>query len=57
MKIINHKPYARGVSQLMYVGDSEAVEKATSTNVLGIGLAALVLWLLVTERPRVYRSW
>jgi hypothetical protein len=58
MKIVHHKPYARGVSQLMYVGDSEAVDKALiEKKVIGLGLAAFVLWLLVTEKPRLYRSW
>lgn len=28
MQITHHKPVARGVSQLMYVGDDQAVERA-----------------------------
>lgn len=30
---IDRRPMSRGVTQLMYVGDDEAVEKATSVNV------------------------
>ena len=29
--IIEHKPRSRGVTQLMYVGDDDAVERATAT--------------------------
>lgn len=39
-----HAPFARGVSQLMYVGDTEAVDKATSSTtskITGGDLAAL----------------
>jgi hypothetical protein len=31
MHIVRHRPLTRGVTELMYVGDDEAVEKATAT--------------------------
>ena len=47
MQIEQRKPMARGVDTLMYVGDSDAVEKATtpSNAELGIGAAAAYLAL------------
>lgn len=43
MKIVQHKPAARGVSQLMYVGDTPAV----GVSPLAIAAAFLVgAWLL-----------
>jgi len=48
MQITHHKPAARGVSQLMYVGDDQAVEGATAPLSLPVKLAiaAGVAWLL-----------
>lgn len=48
-KIIHHKPYARGVSQLMYVGDDEAVEKALAMRTVGLGIAGVVLWMILSK--------
>jgi hypothetical protein len=51
MEIVHHKPAARGVSQLMYVGDDQAVEGATlalSTPVK-IALAVVLGWLLLRK--------
>lgn len=49
MKIVKHPPITRGVTELMYVGDDEAVEKATSVFTPGAKLAlasmATGLWL------------
>lgn len=44
MGTIENRPRSRGVTQLMYVGDDDAVEKATSTTgmkALGV-IAALI---------------
>lgn len=47
MQIINHKPAARGVNQLMYVGDDQAVEQTSSLSTpVKIALVAGALWLL-----------
>lgn len=53
MQIVNHKPAARGVSQLMYVGDDQAVEHATGGLSTPVKLAiagALAWWLLFRRR-------
>jgi hypothetical protein len=53
--IVENKPayVRRGVTQLMYVGDDDAVEQATTRKFEGLGTAAkvlgvgiAVLWLL-----------
>ena len=48
MKITYHKPFARGVNQLMYVGDDAAVEGATSglSMPVKVAIAAAAVWLL-----------
>ncbi len=50
MKITYHKPAARGVDQLMYVGDDAAVESATGALSLSmpvkVAIAAVAAWLL-----------
>jgi hypothetical protein len=50
MKLHHHKPAARGVNQLMYVGDDQAVESATATGALStpvkVAIAVVVGWLL-----------
>jgi hypothetical protein len=48
MKITYHKPAARGVDQLMYVGDDAAVESATGGLSMPAKLAivAVAAWLL-----------
>ncbi len=45
-------PAARGVSQLMYVGDDAAVETATAskTPIVALAVAGLALWLLFRKR-------
>lgn len=52
MKIERHKPVARGVNQLMYVGDDQAVESASSTWSLPMTIAAIAAaaWLLWGRR-------
>lgn len=49
MQIIQHKPAARGVSQLMYVGDAETGAPALSTGVK-IAIAIALGWLLLRKR-------
>jgi hypothetical protein len=44
MKIVKHPPITRGVTELMYVGDDQAVEKAVampSTMELALGAAGV----------------
>jgi hypothetical protein len=48
MKITYHKPAARGVDQLMYVGDDAAVESATGglSTPVKLAITAVAAWLL-----------
>jgi hypothetical protein len=51
MRVTTEAPYVRrGVTQLMYVGDDEAVEKSTSVNLVAIAkvgaVAAVAVWIL-----------
>lgn len=48
MKIERHKPAARGVNQLMYVGDDQAPEQATGSlpGVAKIALVVVGAWLV-----------
>lgn len=52
MKIERHKAAARGVSQLMYVGDDQAPEQATASlsTATKVALAAVAAWLLLGAR-------
>lgn len=53
MRLQHHKPAARGVSQLMYVGDDgTSAERATGNLSMPTKLAigALVVWLLLGAR-------
>lgn len=53
MNVTYHKPAARGVNQLMYVGDDQAVETATSSTSWSVPkIAAMVIlgWLLLRGR-------
>lgn len=46
-----HTPYARGVSQLMYVGDSEPeINKLPRPRILDFVLGGIVAWLLLRRR-------
>lgn len=45
MRIISHKPAARGVSQLMYVGDAEPPRTAPS--ILTIAVVAAIAWVVL----------
>ena len=48
---VQHRPRSRGVSQLMYVGDDEAVETATNARPIVIaGVIALVAWALLRRK-------
>lgn len=47
MQIVNHKPAARGVSQLMYVGDTESPALSTP---IKVALVLAVGWLLFRRR-------
>jgi hypothetical protein len=48
MRLTQHKPMARGVNQLMYVGDDQAVEGVTAGLSTPVKVAIVVLagWLL-----------
>lgn len=48
MQIIQHKPAARGVNQLMYVGDAD-VSSGLSTGAK-IAIAIALGWLLLRKR-------
>jgi hypothetical protein len=51
MQIVHHKPAARGVNQLMYVGDDQAVEGATSMSLpVKLAIAAVIAWLVLGKR-------
>ena len=51
MQITHHKPAARGVSQLMYVGDDQALETATTIPwPLKAALALGITWLIFRRR-------
>ncbi len=49
MRLTHHKPAARGVNQLMYVGDDQAVESAASGMPASVKVAVAVVvgWLLL----------
>lgn len=54
---ISYKPPAdRGVTQLMYVGDDDAVENAisagTKQKIMFVAFAALVYFMFKPEKPR-----
>jgi len=49
MRIEHHKPAARGVNQLMYVGD-DAATAPSGIPVLTIALVAAAAWLLLSGR-------
>lgn len=52
MQIVHHKPAARGVSQLMYVGDDQAVEGATAVLSMPVKVAIVVAlgWLMLRRK-------
>jgi hypothetical protein len=51
MQVIQHKPVARGVTQLMYVGDDQAVEQATGVSLpVKVGVVLVLGWLLFARR-------
>lgn len=51
MQIVHHKPAARGVTQLMYVGDDQAVEQATGVSLgVKVGVVLVLGWLLFGRR-------
>jgi hypothetical protein len=52
MQIVHHKPAARGVSQLMYVGDDQAVEGVTTSLSMPVKVAIAVAlgWLLLRSK-------
>jgi len=54
IRITHHKPAARGVNQLMYVGDDQAVEGATGgvSTPVKVAIAVVVGWLLFGGRLR-----
>lgn len=47
MKIVKHPPITRGVTELMYVGDDDAVEKVTSHKTATLALASMGAGLLL----------
>lgn len=49
MQIVHHKPAARGVNQLMYVGDAEVTPALTPSGavIAKIALLAGLAWLLL----------
>jgi hypothetical protein len=51
MRVVNHRPAARGVSQLMYVGDDHAVESAVSVSTpVKIAVVIVIAWLVLGRR-------
>lgn len=51
MDIIQHKPAARGVNQLMYVGDDQATESSYSLTLpVKVAIALAAAWLLFGKR-------
>lgn len=51
MDIIQHKPVARGVNQLMYVGDDQATEGSYSLTLpVKVVIALAAAWLLFGKR-------
>ena len=47
---MKHRPFARGVEHLMYVGDDDAVEKVTAPTAGGVDVAtALVSGVIALE--------
>lgn len=52
MQIERHKAAARGVNQLMYVGDDQAPEQAAGSlpTVAKVALVAVAAWLLMGGR-------
>jgi len=53
MNVSHHKPAARGVNQLMYVGDDAAIESATASGwstPVKVALAAALAYLLLGRR-------
>lgn len=53
MKIVRHRPITRGVTELMYVGDDDAVDKATANMVAAKSLvigAGVLIWALGKKR-------
>ena len=40
VQIVKHKPVTRGVTELMYVGDDEAIEKSTAISPPRMAMAA-----------------
>lgn len=55
MQIEQAAPMARGVDTLMYVGDSDAVEKATTPSSTEMGLGALAA--LVALKTKGITRW
>jgi len=48
MNIVTHAPAARGVNQLMYVGDDQAVEASlgmSSRTLVAIAAVGVLFWL------------
>jgi hypothetical protein len=53
--VVEKRPYSRGVTQLMYVGDDEAVENATSSSryaatLYKVGIAAAVVGIATGKK-------
>jgi LPXTG-motif cell wall-anchored protein len=51
MTVVKHAPAARGVNQLMYVGDAET-GASNSTTVIVLGLAAIAGWWFWGRKKR-----
>lgn len=49
MRIVHHKPAARGVSQLMYVGD-DAATAPTLNLPMTVALIAVVAWFFCRSK-------
>lgn len=55
---VDKRPVARGVTHLMYVGDDEAVEKATAgPSKTDLVLAAISSYVAVTTQNRPERAF
>jgi hypothetical protein len=52
MRVTHEKPFARGVTQLMYVGDDAALEGSTAeiSTPIKVAIVAVIGWLLLRRR-------
>lgn len=57
MKIVRHAPITRGVTELMYVGDDDAVDKATSNwNTMRYALMGIGALMFASSKSNVVKA-